>query len=210
MRYLLSTLALGALLGTAAAAPAEAAIVTYTDRAAWEAAVSSFTEVDFNGFPGQPAQFDGGATVDVGPFSLTGDTSYSASMWITNDHVQANVCDESWCGITFGYSIDFDAPILAFGADFGDLTASGIDFDVDGETVEGPRSGQDGFFGFVSTTPFTSIRAFGVNEVHDFDNVVFASELAPTQEPVGVPAPAALSLLGAGLAALVVARRRRG
>jgi hypothetical protein len=208
MRYLLSTLALGALLGTAAAAPAEAAIVTYTDRAAWEAAVSSFTEVDFNGFPGQPAFF-AGVTVDVGPFSLTGDST-GVDMWITNDHAQANVCDAVLCGVTFGYSIDFDASILAFGADFGGLTGSGIAFDVDGEKVGGPRYGQNGFFGFVSTTPFTSIRVFGVNEVHVFDNVVFASELAPTQDPVGVPAPAALSLLGAGLAALAVTRRRRG
>jgi hypothetical protein len=199
MRSLLSMVAVVTLLVPSAAAPAEAAIVTYPDRAAWEAAVSGFAEVDFDGFPGQPVSYDG-ATVDVGPFSLTGDDGLGY-MSIEGDRAWGYVC--GMCPTPFGYSIDFDAPILAFGADYGAVDIYGLSFDVEGEEVQGPLPGENGFFGFVSTTPFTSIRVFGRNEVHEFDNVVFASA------PTAIPTPAALSSLGISLVALAATRRRR-
>lgn len=189
-------LAFGALMPLAlAATPASAATTIFTDRTAFEAALGAFTVVDFTGLSGS---FDG-ATFDAGPFSLTGDsTGGFTDMTVGGGQVNANTCGVPVCGFDFGYTIDFDAPIIGFGADYSSVNSgSGIEFDIGGGIFDGPTA-SNGFFGFISDTAFSSITVSGGNEVHQFDDVTFGA----------VPEPATWAFMIFGFGAIGGALRR--
>lgn len=192
-----------------AASPAAAAITTYEDfsGAAFAAAAGPTTLFHFNGAPG--GSFDGssydGSSYDVGPFTLTGDaTNGFGGMEVIAGHVDANVCGAATCGASFGYTIDFAAPITAFAATFfGAATNSSLTFTVDGISFAGPIYNYS-FFGFVSDTAFSRITISGENELHQFDDVRFASAAA-------VPEPATWAMLIGGIGVTGgVLRRRAG
>lgn len=188
-----------------AASPAAAAITTYEDfsGAAFAAAAGPTTVFDFNGTP--DGSFDG-TSYDVGPFTLTGDaTNGFGGMEVIAGHVDANVCGAATCGASFGYTIDFAAPITAFAATFfGAATNSSLTFTVDGNSFAGPIYNYS-FFGFVSDTAFSRITISGENELHQFDDVRFASAAA-------VPEPATWAMLlgGIGVTGGVLRRRAGG
>lgn len=189
-------------LATTAAAPAAAAITTYEDfsGAAFAAAAGPTTLFDFSST--SDGSFDG-TSYDVGPFTLTGDDTVGfGGMQVVADHVDANVCGGATCGATFGYSIDFAAPVSAFAATFfGAATNSTLTFTVDGVSFAGPVHNYS-VFGFVSDTPFSRITVSGENELHQFDDVRFAIAAA-------VPEPATWAMLIGGIGATGALARRR-
>ena len=105
---------------------------------------------------------------------------------------------------TTSLDIVFGQPMTAFGADFiGAATTSGLFFTINGETVQLaaslPNPGT-GFFGVVSSTPFTLIDVTGgasPNEIYDMDNF----------ERIAIPEPAGLA--GVALACALITRRLR-
>ena len=197
----LNALLIAAAMGLAAS-PASAEVTTYEDfsGAAFAAAAGPTTLFDFNTTP--DGSFDS-ASYDVGPFILTGgDTAGFGGMQVIGGHVDANVCGTATCGTTFGYSIDFAAPITAFAATFfGAATNSSLTFTVDGASFAGPIYNYS-FFGFVSDTPFSRITISGENELHQFDDVRFASAAA-------VPEPATWAMLIGGIGVTGGMLRRR-
>lgn len=192
----LAAAALAALFATSASA----AITTYADLGAFNAAAGPTALFDFNATPN--GSFDG-ASYDVGPFTLIGDSTDSFSdMQVSGQQVSANVCGVGVCGTPFGYTFTFDAPITAFGAFFSNaLGASGLTFTVGGDVFAGPAA-NSGFFGFTSTAAFTTIAVSGANEVHNFDDVRFGGAAVPE------PSTWALLIGGFGLAGSALRRRR--
>jgi hypothetical protein len=111
------------------------------------------------------------------------------------------------------FTFGFPQPITAFGITFsstfattpgayllttnlGDVIPSSFD-------PVFPGFGLGEFAGFVSTTPFTSVTVSStVNALYGMDDLIFA-------RPAAVPEPATVALLGLGLAAIGVTRRRK-
>lgn len=206
----------------ASSSPARALILTFTDRAAWEAAVGTFSEQTFDSFSSDQS-FNNGATVDVGAFSLTGfgdaagqppgvfnfidATPFDSSLPSINrtTDLAVRVVDENFVFPPFppgpvGFDIVFDLSQRAWGADFGPIGSS---LRVNADGTEIGLGSEAGFFGFVDTAgSFTTIR---IDTPPDFggaqstmDNFVYA-----------VPEPAAPTLLALGAAAVLAQWRRR-
>jgi hypothetical protein len=191
------------------AAQAAPVLTIFNNRAAWEAAVGSFSEEDFTGFAGTSYEV---AAVDVGDFSVSMSGDDFGSSWHnvgpdvnTNDvngTSQLNVAT----GFVGGTTLTFDFPITALGGFWDgvsdDRTTS---VNVDGTIVAIPSIEGGGFWGFTSDTPFTSAFFFlsaGQPDGFGIDNVVYS------QAEV-VPEPATLSLLGLGLLGAGMRLRRK-
>ncbi|WP_293473078.1 PEPxxWA-CTERM sorting domain-containing protein [Phenylobacterium sp.] len=192
-------LASSALAVVLAATPSMAAVTTYAGQVDFEAAAGPTTLFDFNATP--DGSFEG-TSYDVGPFTLTGDpTNGVGGMGVASGEAYGDVC--GLCALPYGYVITFDTAITAFGASYRNvLSGSGIRFTVNGDTFAGPAV-NDGFFGFTSTTAFTTITVSGDNEFHFFDDVRYASASA------GVPEPSTWAMLILGFAGVGAALRRR-
>lgn len=172
------------LLGSPVA-QAMAALIVYTDRAAFNSAVSSGTVVneDFSGAAAGSTQIPVDTTFDVGSFSVR----YSTAGGVdepTNDIFNSGGVQElrlQWhrAGttpvnqVTTQLQFLFDEPTRAFGADWG--TSSNSDFtlqdgnlftlmvgtdtlDIDAALGDLPGTGmtEGGFVGFLSDTDFSS------------------------------------------------------
>jgi PEP-CTERM motif len=118
-----------------------------------------------------------------------------------------------------GFVINFATAISAFGFYGTDLSDSGGDFQIeltDSSAVTslftittnaGGRNGSSTFWGFVDPTlSYTSIRFIntGSGESFGFDDFTIGD-----QQQVQVPEPMTVGLMGVGLLALGIARRRR-
>ncbi len=216
------------LLATAcvmAPALAEAAVVNYTDRTAFEAALGTKATEGFEGVAKNTSLI--GAPIDLGAFTIQTFSNYvngwnfvgDSIAW--KDDLRASNSRQVFGGLGFGHTmvLTFTQAILGFGADFGalnDFADSGAgtrsQFEVNGQVITAPaQNGVGGrtFFGFVSDTPFTQVvmRGLRPTEAFGMDNVTYG-----TPAPAPVPVPAGLPLLAGalGLGALLrkVARRR--
>lgn len=105
--------------------------------------------------------------------------------------------------------ITFPIPVAAACFDFFGVPVGSMSVTVDGVTqtlVGSSTFGMDGFFGFFSTQPITSITfqtaASVFTDVFELDNIEFVDANA-------VPVPAALPLFGLGLAGAAALRRQR-
>ncbi|MEZ5524819.1 MAG: PEP-CTERM sorting domain-containing protein [Pseudomonadales bacterium] len=159
-------------------------------RADWEAAVNhKFSEEDFN---------DGSA--DGFSFSRTGGghTGFGISSDRFNDRLRNNTTT----------TFTFDVPIYAFGANF-DLSPGGAGLGLiivagtETLAVEIPSTFSGEFFGFVTDTLITSVTLrsgtqSGGAETYNLDNLVYRT-----------PEPGILALMGLGLAAFGLTRRRQ-
>jgi hypothetical protein len=175
---------------------ANGAITVFTDRASWEAAISSPTLTeDFNSFPVPGAQVSlplGTTTVGIIDILVVGSGGAIAVIYkfggpVPGGDGQDLVGQTARSGLDT-FSIIFPSPVNAFGAGFSD-TCSGqhLTLNVAGSTVEfdnylpsgSPLFGDCyGFLGVVATEPFDSVT-FGQegssgNEVFRMDNVSFA------------------------------------
>jgi hypothetical protein len=173
---------------------AHAQFTVYTDRGAWQTAVSGYALESFS-----DGAADGFSIVEVGS---------GHSFGIDGGRFQDRVVNDSTYTV---YA--FDTPINAFGADW-DLSpggaGQGLRLVVDGLDVSGEIfNGHRGFFGFTANFLFDTLVVFagtqpGTAETHDVDNVVYGSA-AP------VPEPSTYLLMIAGLLAIgfIVGRRMK-
>ena len=189
---------------------ASAATISIFDRAAFQAAVSGggVTQQDFDGF------LDGTLLVTDGA------VNYSASMGtpVVTDTFLTTTVPNGLGSTSIGFflpaetaTFSFLAPITAFGIDIntfaptegayqatlniGDLVLS--KFDV----FPGAATGQ--FVGFTSDTPFSSVTIAALTGFsYTLDTLVYGDARAL------VPEPASIGLLGLGLMAWAVKRRR--
>ena len=117
-----------------------------------------------------------------------------------------------------GFTVDFDAPIAAFGfygTDFGDiqgrmtltLSNGGVEMLDIPHTQGGAANGNVLFWGFIDpATTYTSIaftNTGGSGDVFGFDDMVIGDE-----RQVQIPVPATFMLLGLGLIGLAARQRR--
>jgi len=190
------TLAAAALISTAAGAASAATFTTYTDRAAYESALTGpISTYDFD--TGAPAS---GVTV-------TGD-DVNFSGGVLNDVVNQ--------GASADTLFSFDAPILGFGGDWDLAGPGGVGTGIAITTMGGgsfvvteeiPSTLVNDFWGFISDMEFSSLsfvegtQANGV-ETYTLDNLTTGG-VAP------VPLPAGLPLLLAGLGGLAALRRKK-
>jgi hypothetical protein len=199
----------------------------FTDRASFNAAVSSQSTVTFEGLV--LPQFDAkdyGANASIGGV-LFSDTDISiqaahvplfASTAYGSDYME-------WEGGPHVLTLTFvNGPVTAFGFDFMEVRGHASTYTVDaGGVLMGASSGgsASSFFGYTSSVAFSSITftQAAVDDQHfDFwsmDNVSYGTawqRVAVDEGPLGVPEPAswALMMLGfGGLGATLRQQRRR-
>ncbi len=194
------------------ASAAQAAPTLYFTSASFTAAVGATTLTDFNGF-GSDTSFQS-VSVDAGAFSLLGfgfqyDRNFidAAPVQFSDFNVDGTTVVNAVSDQAAGLTITFDAPVIAFGADFRAINTTGaeVNFVFNGITVNiGQNNTYNGFFGFVSDTPFTSLTLTGgFGDGYSFDNVLTANA-GPA-----VPEPATWAMMIGGFALAGATMRRR-
>jgi len=191
-----------------------AAPLVFTDRALWEAAVTSFSTENFNALP-------------LALFSTGTNSAGLVDVNVTGNPGNSRITNLALSGISFGANylflevdesapdigtaaLIFNHPISAFGADWASTTNTSIlEITVDGSLFNFSdhltTGGGAGFLGFVSATPFSN-AAFSIvgttNEQFALDNLSFT-------EFTATPVPPALWLFGSGLMGLIGFARRK-
>ena len=203
------------ILVTSTVGLGNAAPITFSNRATWEAAIGAAPDVfvDFNGFSVDTSY--AAAPLDLGPFSMsmTGAASRHvvdvAPFLFAGTDVDGTPYASAFVDDTRTVSITFDTAVNAWGFDifaagnvgnalFMDLeTTSGI------QTVSLLQTTSTTFFG-VNMDPTDAISSItfrnGVNDGFSLDNVAASS----------VPEPSTALLLGLGLVGIAAGRRRTG
>lgn len=187
-----------ALITLAAPLAAHATITIYTDRTAFMNALGgapSTTETFV-----LPMSFVVGNNFYDGiNFQITGTTA-------GGNNISGGILNgDEFTNTSINYV--FPAPIFALGADFtGARTASGFNWIINGITTPVFSSSPGtGFFGAISTDPFTTVDVNGgasPNEIYSLDNMTYAL----------VPEPSSFALLTLGFTAVIgfaLARRAR-
>ena len=205
---------------TLAAQAADAAVVTFTNRAAWEAAAGGLPSINetFNSFVN-----DTGVPVDVGPFTISStepETFIDAPPVDTNTNVNGTSFVFTRLDVIGGdelVTFTFDSPVFSWGADLRPFPGdAGETFNValsNGATttLTLPATSTAAFRGFISDTSFTSVTfsttaALSLDGFTDFgaDNVS-----AHTSLVAAVPEPTSLTMFGLGAMGCAAAALRR-
>lgn len=194
-------------------------IITFSDRASWEAVVSGITTIDFNDVTSD-TYIDpgfGGGPFDAGPFVITETGTQNQPTQIDAPPTSAANVDidgssyllSSLQNVFSGppsreTTLTYDSSIVAWGADvrsrFG---GERVQYDFVGAgQVSDPVDTSVSFFGMVSTVGFSEIRmTSNFASSFGFDNIASAQFSS-------IPEPTSLALF-AGIGALGMVRRRR-
>ena len=195
----------GAAILALASLPANAGLITYTDRGAWNTASKNFGSVITEAFP-DPIDSDPSITFDKGIVSVGLDTnaigSEAAYRGRVNDGTSANI---AWM---------FPKPVFGFFGEF--QKALSLTATVGNETFDDIAS-SEGWTGFGVLfdfpTDLTSLDPFA-QVIWSLDDTAGGSlafrirNFDYVEEVSAVPAPAALWLFGTGLLGLIGFSRR--
>lgn len=190
------------------------ALVIYTDRAEWEAAVGTFTTDTYN----EVLEDQSFVTLDRGDYILDGSAanpdsdilidvaSYESS---PEDPILSTTPRVNLRGITDSFFITFDSQINAFGFDIinydngGDVGSIALD-GVFAALFPEDDAPEISFFGFTGQwVTQIEILADERSTYHAFDNVSFA-----VTDTTDVPAPMGVFLLSLGLIGLGLRKRK--
>ncbi len=210
-----------------AGGPASATVISYTDRASFEAALASPTTFDFNSQT-LNLHVDVTGGTDFGAFTIS-DTGSGSDIYIrdsTSGSASSGIVDgtkfvrynENSAGAV-EMTVTFDSAVRGFGFDYNNAdTNDDFTLTVDGFSASFPgvlASGTSGFFGLVSSEPSIAGLTFDFYDsptagsgVLGVDNFTWSARLNST---TSVPLPGTLPLFLSGLAGLGLLgwRRRR-
>jgi hypothetical protein len=215
----------------AASASANAAVTSFNDLASFSAATGSLNLETFNDFQAETSFHTTALSLGGGAFQVHG---FGANLSSRNfiDLPPAQFIDFDVDGTTImnsfvapdtpvfpgptiapatGFEFTFGAPINAFGFDFAAMQnspAQQTQIVTAGTTLTPPvqNGNRIGFYGFVSNTPFTTIRFIGLaNDGFGIDNVRWSNAVTPA-----VPEPETWLMLigGFGMAGTAIRRQR--
>jgi len=211
MRLNKIVLSLAALFALAA----QADIVRYTDRAAYDAATGSNTLIDFEAQGNGSAAYYGSA-LTVGDVTFT---ENAARLFVLSAGFYGDAFTSQYLNNNSGASqvgIQFTAPVYGFALDLAEIYSWGNGslqetFTFAGESVTVDLAGFQtnnvpvGFVGFTSTTAFSSIAINDPSHALAIDNFAFTSNAVAAK----LPEPASVALVGLALLGCGVARKRR-
>jgi hypothetical protein len=186
-----------------ASACSQAALVEYTSRAAFDAATTLRTVEQYSAPPGDyevlsDQEYRG---IVYPGFAYMVDPAYEPMLYEWGTGPVLLLDNES--------RLSF-APVNAFAADFGSLPV-GVDLIVmiDGiaRIIATPAARQLTFFGWTSSTPFSSVELYTSAQYLILDNVTRGNVRQGPPPPTGLPEPAPLAVIGLGVLALAARRR---
>ena len=184
---------------------AHAALVEYTSRAAFDAA-TGLQSIEPNQAP--PGSFYDLANLDYNGIQYPGyayfiDPAYSPALYEWGSGAVLLLASET--------SLSF-APVTAFAVDFGTLPDGFvINVTIDGFTtvIGTPEQRQLTFYGWTSSTPFSTVAFSTGAQYLILDNVTRAYTQVGPPPPAVIPEPAPLAVIGLGLLGIAAGRRRR-
>ena len=208
--FMMAALAAVAFVST----PARADTIVFTSRAAFTAATTGLTTIDFEGIasPNSVANFSSPLTIAGATFSgsPTGavsvlDSGFFAPLFQFNSGA-------SLAGFAF-VEVALPPGTTAIGTDLMSTNPTGLPFQVtlsNGETflVNTPMRPERGFFGITSDVAITSIRFVTVPGPGQSAGIPLVDNFSYGQA-AAVPEPATMVLLGTGLAGIAVRVRKR-
>lgn len=208
MKFRSALLAAATLLSVAT--QSEAALVVYTSRTAWEAAVGgSFTLQDFSSFSVSSSYEN--QTLRVGDFTILASGTTFGSSWhnvgpVSNSNsVNGSSQINAATGDTGGTSLTFDNAILAIGGDWAGISDSRTTSLTIGTDVVAIPNLNGSFWGVVSDTPFSVAQltlTSGAPDGFSLDNLAYT-------QAGRLPEPGTLSIVAAALLGLGLVRRRQ-
>lgn len=211
-----------AILASAPAVPAAAAVTTFTSLESFLAAAPSVTTIEtFNGRPTGSLPSPG-PVINAPGFNGFGITGVRNGDYIGINHglTAGNINGTDflgWSGIDGGtgptFTFTFAAPITAFAFDYNDRDGTDLyQITLAGQVLANPPFSSftgSGFFGAVSDTPFTTVTfshsvVGGILEPIGIDNVRSNFFAAPVPEPTNW----AMMIVGFGLVGGTLRSRR--
>lgn len=190
-----------AVAGLFVASTAHAALIEFTDRAAFIAATTSDVVEGYTAPANSYTEISNSTYNGIGYSTDTFmvDPGYSPTLYQWNSGAVLLV--DSPGTLTF-------APVTAFGADFGTILgqAGSITVTINGvaNVITTSLRPELRFYGWVSSTAITSVQLSTTSDYMILDNVTRADRVAAP-----VPEPESLALLALGLFALGLIRRHR-